>query len=85
MNPEPGEHPDDSGKLRAPHIHFQVTGRVNRLVTQLYFAGEPLNDNDRYLVSAAANRGRLMVALDSVPGDAEKALSASWDIVLHDG
>ena len=82
---KPGAYPDDSGKLRAPHIHFQVTGRVNRLATQLYFAGEPLNDNDRYLVSAAANRGRLIVDLNAVPGDAEKALSASWDIVLHDG
>jgi protocatechuate 3,4-dioxygenase beta subunit len=82
---KPGAYPDDSGTLRAPHIHFQVTGRVNRLVTQLYFAGEPLNDNDRYLVSAAGNRGRLIVDLNAVPGDAEKALSASWDIVLHDG
>jgi protocatechuate 3,4-dioxygenase, beta subunit len=82
---KPGAYPDDSGKLRAPHIHFQVTGLVNRLVTQLYFAGEPLNDNDRYLVSAAGNRGRLIVDLNAVPGDAEKASSASWDIVLHDG
>jgi protocatechuate 3,4-dioxygenase, beta subunit len=82
---KPGAYPDDSGAMRAPHIHFQVTGRVNRLVTQLYFAGEPLNENDRYLVSAAANRGRLIVDLKSAPGDAEKALSASWDIVLHDG
>jgi protocatechuate 3,4-dioxygenase, beta subunit len=77
--------PDVSGTLRAPHIHFEVTGRVNRLVTQLYFAGEPLNDNDRYLVSAAGNRGRLIVDLNAVPGDAEKALNASWDVVLHDG
>jgi protocatechuate 3,4-dioxygenase beta subunit len=33
----------------------------------------------------AANRGRLIVDLNVVPDDAEKALSASWDIVLHDG
>lgn len=82
---KPAAYPDDSGTLRAPHIHFQVTGRVNRLVTQLYFSGDPLNDKDRYLVSAAGNRGRLIVDLNAVPGDLEKASSASWDIVLHDG
>lgn len=32
---------------RAPHIHMAVTtGGVRRLTTQLFFAGEPLNDQD---------------------------------------
>ncbi len=34
---------------RAKHIHYQVDGRVNRLVTQLYFAGDPLIAQDRTL------------------------------------
>jgi protocatechuate 3,4-dioxygenase, beta subunit len=83
---KPGPYPDDgAGAMRAPHIHFEVTGRVNRLVTQLYFAGDPLNEKDRFLATAAANRGRLIVELSPLPGDKEKALTANWDIVLHDG
>jgi protocatechuate 3,4-dioxygenase, beta subunit len=40
---KPGAYPDDSGAMRAPHIHFEVLGSTNRLVTQMYFAGEALN------------------------------------------
>ena len=32
---------------RAPHIHLAVTiGGVRRLTTQLFFTGDPLNDQD---------------------------------------
>lgn len=83
---KPGAYPDDaSGTQRAPHIHFDVTGRVNRLVTQLYFAGETLNDTDRFLSTAGKNRGRLIVELNPISGDKERAMVANWDIVLHDG
>lgn len=83
---KPGSYPDDaSGSQRAPHIHFDVTGRVNRLVTQMYFAGERLNDADRFLSTAGVNRGRLIVQLSPVTGDEESALAAHWDIVLNDG
>ena len=41
-----------------PHIHFDITGSTNRLVTQMYFAGEPLNEIDRFLSTAGKNRGR---------------------------
>lgn len=83
---KPGSYPDDaSGTRRAPHIHLEVTGRVNRLVTQMYFAGEQLNETDRFLSTAGKNRSRLIVQFDPLPGDKEQALSASWDIVLHDG
>lgn len=83
---KPGDYPDDaSGTQRAPHIHFDVTGRVNRLVTQMYFAGEALNDGDRFLATAGKNRARLIVALSPLPDDKDKASIATWDIVLHDG
>ena len=51
--------------MRAPHIHFDVRGEVNRLVTQMYFADEALNDTDRLLQSAGANRDRLIVQLQA--------------------
>lgn len=35
------------GQMRAPHIHLAASSRgVRRLTTQLYVAGEPLNDGD---------------------------------------
>ena len=49
---------------RPPHIHFSVLGpsTLSRLVTQMYFPGDPLNDWDRILHSVpdAAARERLI-------------------------
>jgi protocatechuate 3,4-dioxygenase beta subunit len=43
--------PDTDGWWRPPHIHFSVWGRVwlSRLVTQMFFPGDPLNDLDAIL------------------------------------
>lgn len=81
---KPGAYPEDSGAMRAPHIHFDVLGRTNRLVTQLFFAGEALNDADRFLATAAANRERLIVTFRPSPGS-QNVLEGSWDIVLDEG
>jgi protocatechuate 3,4-dioxygenase beta subunit len=71
------------GFSRPPHIHFAITGRTHRLVTQMYFAGEPLNDSDPLLASAGANRGSLIVTLGRPPPNYEAdALLANWDVVL---
>jgi protocatechuate 3,4-dioxygenase, beta subunit len=32
--------------LRAPHIHFEVSGKYDRVVTQMFFPNEPLNARD---------------------------------------
>jgi protocatechuate 3,4-dioxygenase beta subunit len=54
--------PDTNGWWRPPHIHFSVWGRVwlSRLVTQMFFPGEPLNELDAILnaVPDAAARER---------------------------
>ncbi len=83
---KPGAYPEDSGVMRAPHIHFDITGRTNRLVTQMYFAGEPLNDADRFLHTALANRNRLIVPFGPSPEQKDAApLTGVWDIVLDEG
>jgi protocatechuate 3,4-dioxygenase beta subunit len=43
--------PDADGWWRPPHVHFSVWGRVwlSRLVTQMFFPGEPLNEHDHIL------------------------------------
>jgi protocatechuate 3,4-dioxygenase beta subunit len=72
--------------MRPPHIHFEVTGQSNRLVTQMYFADEPWNDKDPALQSAGANRERLIVPLGPPTQELEPdSLVAVWDIVLDKG
>ena len=50
---KPGAYPvpDTGGWWRPPHVHFSVWGRVwlSRLVTQMFFPGEPLNERDAIL------------------------------------
>ncbi|MGH8689671.1 MAG: protocatechuate 3,4-dioxygenase subunit beta [Burkholderiales bacterium] len=50
---KPGAYPvpDTGGWWRPPHVHFSVWGRVwlSRLVTQMFFPGEPLNESDAIL------------------------------------
>jgi protocatechuate 3,4-dioxygenase, beta subunit len=82
---KPAAYPEDSGAMRAPHIHFDVLGRTNRLVTQMFFAGETLNDTDRFLQTAGANRTRLIVQLAPVPAQTDAPLAGVWDIVLDRG
>ena len=43
--------PDTGGWWRPPHVHFSVWGRVwlSRLVTQMFFPGDPLNEHDAIL------------------------------------
>ena len=82
----PAPYPEDSGAMRAPHIHFDVLGRTNRLVTQMFFAGESLNDTDRFLQTAGGNRSRLVVPFARAPGQEDTApLVGAWDIVLDRG
>ena len=57
---KPGAYPvpDTDGWWRPPHIHFSVWGRVwlSRLVTQMFFSGEPLNERD-YILNAVRDPG----------------------------
>jgi protocatechuate 3,4-dioxygenase beta subunit len=52
---KPGAYPvpDSGGWWRPPHIHFSILGpgSLSRLVTQMYFPGDPLNALDRLILS----------------------------------
>ncbi|MBI3330358.1 MAG: protocatechuate 3,4-dioxygenase [Nitrospinae bacterium] len=83
---KPGAYPAGPDLIRPPHIHFEVTGKSNRLVTQMYFAGEPLNDKDPFLQSAGASKERLIVPLQPPTQEFEPdSLVAVWAIVLDKG
>jgi protocatechuate 3,4-dioxygenase, beta subunit len=77
---KPGAYPQD-GMTRPPHIHFEISGANARLVTQMYFPGEALNDQDFILRRAGAGSpliARPIAALSSDP----RAQAFSWDVVL---
>jgi protocatechuate 3,4-dioxygenase beta subunit len=84
---KPGSYPaDDSGWIRPPHIHFRVSRRgYHELVTQMYFAGEPLNEPDRIRQALdPEDRERATVALESAGADAEaEARLGRFDITLR--
>lgn len=69
---------------RTPHIHFAVLGPgIERMTTQMYLEGHPLNDVDRALGSVPEDqRQRLMVHLEPSPELEVGALSGDFDIVL---
>ncbi len=71
----PGAYQVRAGWSRPPHVHVKVSHRGHReLATQMYFAGEPLNADDRILNALDdAERAQLVVAF--VP-DGEAAIPA---------
>lgn len=83
---KPGPYPVDKVRIRSPHLHFEVTGRVDRRVTQMFFAGESLNDQDFVLQAAFRNRDRLIAELLPAPSDADpRSRLVRWDIVVPTG
>ena len=81
-----GNHPN---AWRPAHIHFSVFGRMltQRLVTQMYFPGDPLFEYDPIFQSVRDPKARaLLVAhLDLDVTEEAWALGYRWDIVLGRG
>jgi protocatechuate 3,4-dioxygenase beta subunit len=86
---KPGAYPLQNlgNAWRAAHVHFSLFGPklASRLVTQMYFPGDPLMRFDQILNSIPDPRGReLLVAnLDLAATAPEWALAYSWDIVVR--
>ena len=83
---KPGPYPFDATRVRTPHLHFEVTGRIDQRVTQLFFAGEGLNAED--FVLQAVPRDRDLLIADLVPspaGEDPASRLVRWDIVLPQG
>lgn len=80
---KPGPYPTARGDLRAPHIHFDVQGSVDRKVSQLFFPDEALNATDRHLNSV--RRPETVIAKVSPSSSEPGPLAATWDIVLTTG
>ena len=78
-----GNHPN---AWRPAHIHLSLLGPAfaTRLVTQMYFADDPLLGLDPIFnsVPTEAARQRLIAAYDHAVTEPEWALGWHWDIVL---
>ena len=48
---KPGRVPGVTGRMQAPHINVSIyaPGLLRRVVTRIYFAGDPANDSDQVL------------------------------------
>ena len=85
---KPGAYPwkNHPNAWRPAHIHFSLFGRAftQRLITQMYFPGDPLFPFDPILGSVPeAARERLVSRLDMDLTTPEWALGYRWDIVLR--
>ena len=80
---EAGAYPVMDGWSRPPHIHFKVGRRgFHELTTQIYFAGDPLNDVDRLLQSVPETE-RAMLVVDFSASAEAGANQGVFDIVLN--
>ena len=84
---QPGAYPwkNHHNAWRPRHIHFSVIGDslVSRLVTQMYFPGDPLLDFDPIFESVpAVARSRLIARFDLGLTQPEFALGYHFDIVV---
>ena len=78
---KPGAYPTGPDEIRPPHIHFEVFGRRDTLVTQMYFEGDALNEKDRWLQSLRRPE-RLMVKVRPASGSPEMMV-AEFDLVIR--
>jgi protocatechuate 3,4-dioxygenase beta subunit len=86
---KPGAYPwlNHPNAWRPAHIHFSIFGRafVTRLVTQMYFPGDPLLNFDPIFQSVGDEkaRQRLIAKFDLETTQPEWALGYQFDIVLR--
>lgn len=85
---KPGAYPwrNHHNAWRPAHIHFSLFGRafVQRLITQMYFPGDPLFARDPIFNAVDAKaRPRLVCAFDLSETEQEWALAYRFDIVLR--
>ena len=85
----PGHYPwrNHRNAWRPAHIHFSLFGQsfLTRLITQMYFPGDPLQPLDPIINSIpdAGARQRLIAKFDVDLTEPDWALGFRWDIVLR--
>jgi protocatechuate 3,4-dioxygenase beta subunit len=86
---KPGAYPwgNHDNAWRPAHIHFSLFGRLyeQRLVTQMYFPGDPLFAHDPIAAAIRDPKARelLVARFDPEATEPEWALAYEWDVVLR--
>jgi protocatechuate 3,4-dioxygenase beta subunit len=80
---KPGAYPIPGGEVRTPHVHFEISGHADRLATQMYFPGEPLNATDGLASQSSDGLRSLLARANGVTETGVTALT--WDVVLPTG
>jgi protocatechuate 3,4-dioxygenase beta subunit len=79
---KPGAYPADDSWIRPPHIHVKVHKEgYPSLTTQLYFAGESLNESDQILQRLGPEQ-RSLVTVDFDQTGAEGEVVGEWTIFI---
>lgn len=83
---KPGAYPNPGydNWMRPPHIHYSIlaAGLMQRLITQLYFPGEPLNDIDPILNGIEDLDARASLVARSTDATAD-GIEYRFDLVLR--
>jgi protocatechuate 3,4-dioxygenase beta subunit len=85
---KPAAYPAGPNRMRPAHIHFQVSGRQDKIVTQMYFEDDPYNAADPFLNSVGgAERQQLLVRklLNPSPDLEPDSKMVMFDLVLYKG
>jgi protocatechuate 3,4-dioxygenase beta subunit len=83
---KPGAYPAAPDRMRPAHIHFQVSGRQDRIVTQMYFEDDPYAEPFLNRVGEAERRALLVKKLLEPSPDFEPdSKMVTFDIVLYKG
>ncbi|MGB7437182.1 MAG: protocatechuate 3,4-dioxygenase subunit alpha [Candidatus Acidiferrum sp.] len=79
---KPGQVSGGDGKPQAPHLVVSVfmRGLLRRLVTRIYFPGEPSNESDAVLARVPPERRGTLIARRESSSDTEILL---WDVHLQ--
>src|SRR6202171_4081853 len=81
---KPAGTPAGPNRMRPAHIHFQVSGRQDRLVTQMYFEGDPYLEADRFYQTALEQKDLLVTKLlQPTPEMEPGSKSVVFNIVLY--
>ncbi|HEX9606054.1 MAG TPA: hypothetical protein VF962_02395, partial [Gemmatimonadaceae bacterium] len=85
---KPAAYPAGPNRMRPAHIHFQVSGRQDKIVTQMYFEDDPYNKTDPFLNSVGGEERqellvkKLRAPLPEFERDSKMVI---FDLVLYKG
>ena len=84
---KPGAYPNPGYDdwYRPPHIHYSIFGAgvMQRLITQVYFPGEKLNEIDPILNGIEDLEARASLIARALPDEPDGTLAYGFDIVLR--